>query len=498
MRLLPRHRASVPTVGLVLATILLAACGSQVHPESIGTPGNGTAVEVAATEVAGSTTPDSVVTDPLDGSTSSQAPAPVTDGAAGAVTPDPASEPGQASEPEASGDGPAPSAEPDSPAAAASCEGFKNQLGITDTTITISNSADISGPVPGLMQPSQDAVRAYAAYFNSTSDICGRKLEVLGLDSRTDASADQQSYARACEESFAAVGSMSAFDSGGAKTAEQCGLPDLRAASATLARSECSTCFGAFSLLANEFENAVPDFVRKNYPEGAKRAAYVWINVGAVPANAKYQVEAMEKRGVNFVVERPIDISEFNYTPHVQALKDADVEYVQFLGSVQHAVRMVQAMRQNNYWPDLLMMSQPMYEESYIAQAGPASEDTHVFVTHTPFFEASNNPEISTYMSWLDQVRPGATPTSYGLFSWSAAKLFVERAIALGGRLSRTTLLEDLRGVRNWTADGAHSPQNVGSKRTAECWRFIKVSSSRWVPAGTKEFTCSGTTTVPK
>ena len=74
--------------------------------------------------------------------------------------------------------------------------------------------------MPGLFEANQDAVRAYVAYFNATSDICGRKLELKTYDSRTDAAADQQAYTQACDDTFAMVGSMSAFDSGGASTAQ--------------------------------------------------------------------------------------------------------------------------------------------------------------------------------------------------------------------------------------------------------------------------------------
>ena len=49
------------------------------------------------------------------------------------------------------------------------------------------------------------------------------------------------------------------------------------------------------------------------------------------------------------------------------------------------------------------------------------------------------------------------------MFAWSAARLFVERAIALGGKLSRAGLLADLAKVDNWTANGMHSPQHVGA-----------------------------------
>ena len=499
MRPLPRRRPALLALAMGGVSLVLVACGSQLNPETVNgsvQSGGGDAASVAG-GVAPPTSTDQTGVAPGDSSGVVPPTSALPEGGASATgveagTGRPAGGTVDGAAPEADGDGgPGPA-----PVKAGDCAGLQNQVGITSDEIVIANSVDISGPVPGLMRASQEAVQAYAAYFNATSDLCGRKLRVLPLDSRTDGGADQVAYATACAESFAAVGSMSAFDSGGSATAERCGLPDLRAASASLERSSCSTCFGAFSLRANEFENAVPDFVQKNYPAGADRAAYLWINVGVVPANANYQIEAMEKRGINFVVERGIDISEFNYAPYVQALKDADVEYLQFLGSVQHATRMVQAMDQGGYRPELVMMSQPMYEQTYIEQTGEAAEGTHVFVTHTPFFEANTNPEIALYMQWLEAVRPGALPTSYGLFSWSAARLFVETAVGLGGKLTRESLVEAFADVRDWTANGAHAPQNVGAKRTAECWRFIKVEDGAWTAAGERRYTCSGTTVV--
>ena len=70
---------------------------------------------------------------------------------------------------------------------AASCDGFKNGPGITDTTITIGNSSDISGPVPGLFESAQDATKAFVAYFNKSNPdgICGRTLVLKNYDSRT-------------------------------------------------------------------------------------------------------------------------------------------------------------------------------------------------------------------------------------------------------------------------------------------------------------------------
>ncbi len=494
-----RRTTLLPAIAALMVGVL-AACGSQMNPETVAqlqgagsstVPGQAQGEVVSGAGVVGGDSSDPTGTSPVPGAPAGSAPgsAPVggtsrTDGgttAPGGAAPTPTGESAAGGGGEAGG-----------------CEGFTNQTGITDKTITIANASDISGPVPGLMQAGQDAVRAYAAYFNATSDICGRKLEVLLLDSRTDAAADQLAYTKACEQAFAAVGSMSAFDSGGAATAQACGLPDLRSASASLERSRCTTCFGAMSLKANEFENSVPDWIKANHPVGAKKAAYVWINAGAVPANANYQADAMEKQGLKFLIRQGIDISEFNYAPYVQELKDAGIEYLQFLGSAAHAVRMAQAMQQQGFKPDLFMMTQPMYEQGYIKQAGAAAEDTHIFITHVPFEEASTSPEVSLYLSWLRQVNPSAEPTSYGLFAWSAARLFVEQATALGGKLSRPTLLASLKQVKNWTANDAHAPQNVGAKRTSECWRFIKVANGSWTSVGDRKYACNGTTVVPE
>jgi ABC-type branched-subunit amino acid transport system substrate-binding protein len=379
---------------------------------------------------------------------------------------------------------------------AVSCDGFKNQTGVTDKTITIANASDISGPVPGLFASAQEATKAYVAYFNATSDICGRKLELLSLDSRTDAGADQQAYAKACESAFAAVGSMSAFDSGGAATASKCGLPDLRSAAVTIERSQCSTCFGTQSANFNQFQNAVPDFFLKNYREASQKAAYLYINAGAGPANANSQADAMEKRGMKFVYRQAIDVSEFNYAPYVQQMKSKGVKYVQFLGAYQQAVRLAQAMQQQGFKPDAFVLDPTGYDPRYVQSGGSAVEGTKIFINIAMFEEMSSNKEMQLYNQWLQQVKPGAVPTFFGVFSWSATRLFVEQSLALGGRLSRQTLIDRIKGVGNWTSNGIHSPQQVGAKRVGECWRFIRLKGGKWVPEGSPKYTCNGVTEV--
>ena len=473
-------RAAVPVVGAFLA-LTLAACGSQLSPDTVAQV-NGTAVGANGQVVTGDGTvagPDGSVpgAGDADGSTTTGGDSTTAPGGSGG---------GDA--PEGTGDNAATGG-----AKAGSCEGFKNQTGITGDTITIGNSSDVSGPVPGLFEASQDAVRAYVAYYNATSSLCDHKLQLKTYDSRTDAAADQQAYTKACDEVFAMVGSMSAFDSGGASTAQSCGLPDIRSASVTFDRQDCTTCYGAQSTVADQFQNAVPDFVKKNHPDAAGHAAMLYINAGAASENAKTQVAAMEHRGMNFDYVQGIDVSEFNYSPYVQQMKDKGIEYVQMIGASAQFVRLADAMQQQGFKPEVFMLDPTAYTTEFVQNGGDAVEGTTLFINFTPFEEAAGNKELQLYLSWLQQVKPGAEPSFFGLFSWSAARLFVEQATALGGRLSRTSLLDGIAKVDNWTANGLHSPQHVGPRRTGECWRFIQLQKGKWVPIGGTRYQCSGT-----
>ena len=203
----------------------------------------------------------------------------------------------------------------------------------------------------------------------------------------------------------------------------------------------------------------------------------------------------MTKQGLHFDVVQGIDVAEFNYAPYAQALKDKGVKVVFFVGAYQQSVRLAQAMQQVGYKPDIYLRDPTDYlpelrRDRWLARSTAPSSSS----TSCPFEEAGTNEEMQLYLSWLQQVSPGADPSFFGVFSWSAARLFVEKAAALGGKLSRATLIDALRKTDNWTANGMTAPQHVGTKRTGDCWRFIQLSGGSWKPVGGTKYTCAGTT----
>jgi hypothetical protein len=379
---------------------------------------------------------------------------------------------------------------------AGSCTGFKNGPGMTSTTIRIGNSSDISGPVPGLFTQSQQATQAFVNYFNNSgATICGRKLVVDNYDSRTDDAADQQGYTKGCANDFAMVGSMSSFDSGGAAVAQSCGIPDIRAISTTVARGNCKTCFGAQPAGPDAFENAVPDFI-KRHADGGQKVAYLYISIGAAAANGIAQQKHEAARGLKFVYNSAVDVATFNYSPYVQAMKGKGVTAVQFIASSAQFARLAQAMEQANFHPKVYLLDPSAYNADYPKLAGATAKGTDVFLNFVPFEEASKSAEMRLYLNYLQQVNPGAEPGFFGVFSWSAARLFVQEAIKLGGKLTRASLVAAMKKVDNWTSNGLTAPQHVGSKTISPCWRFLQWSGSAWKPIEGTAYQCRGITTA--
>ncbi|MEP9363542.1 ABC transporter substrate-binding protein [Nocardioides sp. CN2-186] len=473
-------RSAVLTVAVLALCAALAACGSQLDPETVAQASGGSGGG-AGGAVAGGTNPDGSVaggggaTGSTDGST--------TGGSTGSS--------GSTGDPASGGGGQQGTGENAATGTtkAGSCAGFKNQTGITDKTITIANASDISGPVPGIFESAQEATRAYVAYFNSTSDICGRKLDVELLDTRADAGADQQAYTKACDDAFAAVGSMSAFDSGGASAAQSCGLPDIRSTTTTTERRDCSTCFAAQAVNPGEVNGSMPRYFLQKYKDATQHAAVIYINAGAAVGNAAAFRNAYNSAGWKVDYFQGIDVSEFNYAPYVQQMKDKGIKLVTYTGPYQDTVKLLDAMKQQGFEPDAFVQDSTIYDANFVDQAGDNGNGVYAW-SSTKMFDDTSVKEMALYRSWLNQVKPGAVPNYYGLYAWSAARLFVEQATALGGKLTRASLVSALKGVKNWTGNGLHVPQQVGSKTTSNCGSVLQLDDGKWSQVSPGNFMC--------
>lgn len=482
------HGARRPARAAIVAAavvVVSAACGSQLDPVQVASTQQGssgvTSPGAAAPQVA--TDNEGAVTGAAGGTTSSSP-------GSGSARPAGTGQGGG----RASGvpaDGGALAA--DGGVEAGDCRGFANGPGITDRSIRISNVADISGPVPGLFQSAQDATKAFFTYYNVSNPegLCGRSIELNPIDARSDAGADQQAYVRACEESFAAVGSLAQQDQGGAQAAEDCGLPDLRAFSLTPDRAGCATCFASYAIVPHLRSASLGAYWKKAEPEATERIGIYYVDVPSAAINAKNFAAAFESQGLGVVRLQPIATSEFNYAPYAQQMKDEDIRFVMYFGAYPLTIRLQQAMEQQGVEP-VFLTDPTVYDQRYVEQGGETVQGTHVYAA-LQLFEDASIPEMVLYRQWLERTTPGASPNAYGLFAWSAARLFIQTATELGGDLSRETLVQALRRVDGWTANGVHAPMAVGSKVTGGCLKMIRLEGTSWRKVSPGDFVCGPT-----
>ncbi|MCW2855722.1 MAG: amino acid/amide transporter substrate-binding protein family [Marmoricola sp.] len=379
-------------------------------------------------------------------------------------------------------------------AAVGSCSGFRNRVGMTNKVIRIGNSVDITGPVPGLYTSAEQATRAYVAFFNSMHRICGRRLVVDAHDSGTSAGADRTAYVAMCGKDFASVGSMAAFDNGGASTAQACRLPDLRVTSSTSARNACASCFGVDATRAGEVPNSQPDFFVRNFATASRHAALLYLNAGSLPASASSDIKVDRARGMTFVYTAGIGVAEFNYGPYVHAMKSANVQWVEFVGPYQDSVRLAQAMQSAGFDPQVSLYTPAVYVPTFSSTGGSAVEGSITAINFLPL--GTNVTELNRYRWWLHKLYPGAVPTAEGLFAWSAAKLFTTEALELGSQLTRRTLIARVRTVTRWTGGGMHAPMAVGTKHVSPCVRFLRLHNGVWASFGGTSYQCAGVGTA--
>jgi ABC-type branched-subunit amino acid transport system substrate-binding protein len=369
--------------------------------------------------------------------------------------------------------------------AASSCRATKaTDVGVTPTSITLANIADVTGPVPGLFQSAQQSALAFSAYWNAThGGICGRQIKVETLDSRTDANGYREQMLTACKSAFASVGSMSAFDNGGAQVEDQCGIVDVSAAAVTQEHQHTRVTYAANATQVGQVSSTVPGWIAEKYPQAVGKAAFLYINAGAAAVNAVADVKAYEAygHGWKFVYTQPVDISTFNYAPFVQKMKQNGVRFVQWLGAYQEAVRLAQAMQQQGFKPDMFLLDPTGYSSDYVQSGGSAVDGTVVYLDSQMFEDASTNPEMQTYITWLHRVAGSdAQPSYFGVYAWSAMRLFAQTAEKIGPDLTRAKMLAALAQVDNWTGNGLHGPQHVGRRVSAECLHFIQLRGGTW------------------
>ncbi|HJP66764.1 MAG TPA: ABC transporter substrate-binding protein, partial [Actinomycetota bacterium] len=333
-----------------------------------------------------------------------------------------------------------------------------SDTGVTASQITIGTVSDLSGIQPGLFKSTTDAVSAAAAYMNSQGGICGRQVKAVPYDSQETSSGDKAATQDACRASFALVGSMSAFDDGGASVVDSCGIPDMTAITTNSQRAFADNTYAMYQVRPDQYLQGTARFIKSKYGDAViKHAAILWLNSGVTKTNASVREKGEEQNGFHFVYKKEVQVVETNYTSYVIQMKDAGVEYVTMVADYQSIIRLCQAMQQQGWYPKVMDWDSVVYSPKFLQQANGAANGSLFFMNTAMLEEAAGNPEMKLYEQWLGRVAPGSAPDYFGLYAWSAARLFQQLTTKIGPDLTRAKLFSALKATHSWDGHGLHA-----------------------------------------
>lgn len=370
--------------------------------------------------------------------------------------------------------------------------------GLTASTITIGQLADVSGPVPGLFSGAVNGMDAWAAQVNAAGGIDGRKVVIEHKDSALNCN-DYTNEIKALSSSvFALVGTFS--------TVDNCGLSTLKA-DPQLPDIEASLLSPALFPLSNVYA-PLPQ------PPGWATTEYQWVkdhygtaaiqktaDLYSSQSTANYEEEraAAESIGFKYVYARGLGSTETNFTADILRMKSEGVQVVDLVSTALNVVSNFLAQSAQQGFHPKAVINTTAYDPTFFKLVGnPADGAPLVLSLRESMYlgeDAGTVPEITTMTTWLHKTHPGAPVNLFVVEAFSAGLLFQSAMEKAGSSPTPAGLLSALSGIHTFNADGLLVPTDPGGRKPPLCNLIAGVQNGKFVRIDPPKsgFECKGT-----
>lgn len=368
----------------------------------------------------------------------------------------------------------------DSPCGPGDAKGATD-VGVTDEQITVTAVADPGGYIPGLNIGIHHSMQAFEKWCNDQGGINGRKIKVILGDAKLFNY--QEVVAQACTDSFALVGGLAVMDNMGAQTQVDCDLVNVPAAAVNAEQTWADITFEPLPNPTDTYPVGSARWILQEYPEAKDSAAALRTGVSTTKIQSDRLIEAYKQLGFDFTYVQDTNLPETNWAPLVLAMKNKNVQFVNFTATYEEIVPMQKEMAQQGFKPAVIELESNYYDVKYPEMAGDVADGTLVRITIWPFEEADLNPATKQFIDIVHKYVPGGEPTLLGVQGWSAALLWAQAVKDMGSEVTRQGLVDRISQVHDWTGGGLHQPTNPGSHKRGECVIMMKVENGGFVRA---------------
>lgn len=330
--------------------------------------------------------------------------------------------------------------------------------------VTVGAFTPVTGPVPFYTQLT-DAANAYFQQVNDAGGIDGWTIEFITLDDGYDPSRSVSTARRLVEEHdiFALAASVgTATNVAVIPYAKDQKLPMVGpvGGSSKFYREPL-----VFPLLPDYGWSAASNARYALDELGAERLALLWEN-DELGRSARRGIETyLKSREDELAASVSFGVETTDFSPHVQRLRNANVDAVILFGSNAHLAGALRAA--NNIGLDADWFG-PFFtaDPSTYQLAGDLLDGTYFSSWLLPV--SSDDPEIVAYREGLQEYYPDNATGVFGLNGWSHGALFVkafERLLESGRGLTRDNLLAVLNQFRDVQVGGARVTYEEGDHR---------------------------------
>ncbi len=356
-----------------------------------------------------------------------------------------------------------------------------SDAGVTDEEIKVASIVTDYGPLPGATEGSYRGAVAYASLVNATGGVCGRKITVLKGDDGLDPPKGRGEFLRLEPQVLAFVGNFSVADSGYVDLIGKTGVPFIALTVDPSGRN-----------FPNVYPKTTDNLVgtgsytywRREHPN-ARRAGVMFADVGGVRSNLPGTTAAIKKAGFTYVKEWALGAATPDFTAEIRDAQDNNVQFLYFFAvEVNMHIRLVRNMRQQNYDPEV-KAANIAYNTRFSELLGAQGDGWENNQTHLQFLdpnERKRSEALALFQDWNERAFPGAQLDLFPVSGWGRMAYFVEGLKRIKGPITRSSLLEAMKGVPIYD-DGGVGIKNDARTGTPEgpCFNIARHKGGRWV-----------------
>jgi ABC-type branched-subunit amino acid transport system substrate-binding protein len=387
--------------------------------------------------------------------------------------------------------------------------GGATDIGVTANSITVGNVADLTGPVPGLFKTAPDGVGAYFRYINSVGGVNGRFLYVSSADSQTSCTGDTTAHQDQLKKVFGWVGSFALYDDCGTDNVikKNPTIPDLSfpLGPDTKANTTNSVPPEAAPL---GYQNGPYCYWAQKYGSAVQHVGSIYPNLPAPATSQAYFKKASETCGWKWAYNNPEPAAQTTFYSDILNMQRKGVKLVYISAeNAQNAATLKAEADSQNFHPIwVIPIAYASDFASRLASAGDsgagALEGIQGSNLYGLFFspdDAHNIPEVALFQKWISQAYPGDAKELYAMYSWCAAKLFVQTLKAIGPKVTRSSALASLKKVHSYDCGGMLPATDINNHSASNpklnCYVLWQIHSGGYYRRDTppSHFRCDGT-----